>query len=71
MFWSTRNGARSLFADLLPDILTSTSGMHILRLRRLGNDTLERCRADKLCLTLVPLGQYFRRRSAAEDAWVD
>ena len=65
------DGPRTLFADLLLQLAGCGAGVHVLRLRRLGDDTLELGRANELGFATVPLGQDLGGGSTAEDAWMD
>ena len=63
--------ARALGANFVLERARRGACVHVLGLRRLGDDALEVGRADEVGLAAVPLGEDLRRGRAAEDARVD
>jgi hypothetical protein len=65
------DGSRPLSPYLFLDILGGTASVHILRLGRLGNYTIELIGSNQLTFTFVPRGQDLDRGGASQDARMD
>ena len=62
------DGPRALLSHFVLQLPGRGASVDILRLRRLGDDSLELGGADEMRFATVPLGQDFGGGSAAEDA---
>ena len=68
---STWDSSCALLTNLFRKCFVCTSGVHILWLRRLCNDAVQRSSVDELAFSLVPGLKNLSRRSAAKNARVD
>jgi hypothetical protein len=73
VFWASWDSSRAFTANFLLQLLVRRAGVHILGLRRLGDNAAVRVRAgfDELAFTLVPGSEDLGARCAAEDTRVD
>ena len=63
--------SRSLTADLGLELSVGASGVHVLGIRKLGNNTIELVGGDELSFTAVPLGEDGSTGCTTEDTRVD
>jgi len=71
VFGSTWYRTRTFLSYFLFNGASRGASVDILRLRRLGNDTLEFGGADEFGFAAVPFGQDFGTGSTAENPWVN
>lgn len=71
MLRTSRNSPGSFFANFLFHGVVSRASVNILRLGRLGDDTLEIRGAYKFGFPSIPFGKDFSGRSTAQDARMD
>ena len=71
MFWPTRDCSCSFSTNFLLNFSCGTSGVNVLRLRRLSNNSFQCGSTNELTFTIIPYFEYFSRRSASKDTRVD